>query len=404
MRKIPLSYLIATFAFANLVAPAGAVTLLLAVGGGGGASSGTNGGEGVTSPSGQAGFNSGDAGSGGAGGYWFCTYGPCGGGGGGAGWVGSGGNGSGSAGVSIAGTGGSTYPSFAGGAAGLGGIEGGFGGDGGFGGGGGGSGDYAAGGGGYSGGGGGGNLARDDGVIAGGGGGGSYASPAVSVTVSQSGENGDSFPPSLTPSNGEVTIFTETHIGHFFQIISKTFSYTGEIVDYTIPVTSSYDIDAYGAQGGWAYYGGLGGYGAELGGDVTLRAGTVLGIVVGGAGECGCISGPDYGAGGGGGSFVWMISEPHSIRRPAVPEPSTWAMIALGFGGLGLVSVARQRRAGGARAVWAPASPPWRARPQHQSGEQANDRLHDQGREIGERRTKQACGDHQSRRVAAEGE
>lgn len=83
---------------------------------------------------------------------------------------------------------------------------------------------------------------------------------------------------------------------------------------------------------------------------MTLRAGTVLGIVVGGAGEGGYVSGPDDGAGGGGGSFVWMISEPPIIRRPAIPGPSSWAMIALGFVGLDLVSVARQRGAGGARA------------------------------------------------------
>jgi PEP-CTERM motif len=118
---------------------------------------------------------------------------------------------------------------------------------------------------------------------------------------------------------------------------SATLDYTGAAVTYTITTTGSYDIVAYGAQGGGSFTGQLGGYGAEIGGDITLLAGTVLGIVVGEAGG----TAADHGAGGGGASFVWIISQ------PTVPEPSTWVLMALGF--LGLAFAAVRRAAGTVR-------------------------------------------------------
>ncbi len=95
---------------------------------------------------------------------------------------------------------------------------------------------------------------------------------------------------------------------------AASFTYTGSIVSYTVPTTGLYDIVAYGAQGG--YSGGVtslvspGGFGAEIGGDVTLTQGTILSIAVGGqgAGNLGRV-----GAGGGGGSFVVAGSVPIMI-------------------------------------------------------------------------------------------
>jgi hypothetical protein len=153
----------------------------------------------------------------------------------------------------------------------------------------------------------------------GGGGGGSYAAASISGEVGVGGEKGDD--DRFTPDNGEVTIG------------SATFDYTGAPVAYTITTTTSYDIVAYGAQGGGTS-GGVGGYGAEIGGDFTLLAGTVLGIDVGGAGGTEL----DHGGGGGGGSFVWIVSQ------PVVPEPSTWAMMLIGFAGLGFLSYRTSRR------------------------------------------------------------
>ena len=85
---------------------------------------------------------------------------------------------------------------------------------------------------------------------------------------------------------------------------------------------------AVGAQGGSGFGGG--GYGAGVGGSVLLDAGTELDIVVGGAGMNNLVNVVD--GGGGGGSFVW---DPTAIPLQPVPEPSTWAMMLLGFAGLG---------------------------------------------------------------------
>ncbi len=73
------------------------------------------------------------------------------------------------------------------------------------------------------------------------------------------------------------------------------FNYTGSIVTYDVTTTGTYDITAYGAQGGH------GGLGAKIGGDFSLPQGDVLQILTGGEG-----GGDGYG--GGGGSFVALGS------------------------------------------------------------------------------------------------
>ncbi len=222
-------------------APAHAALTLIAVGGGGGGDGAAGGGGGgVISESGTSDGPAGGAGgTGGLGGAGVD-------GGGGAGWLGNGGNG-------FGGNGGSSAPDFAGGV-GFGGI-----GNGGFGGGGGSGFLGGGGGGGYSGGGG--------GAGAGGGGGGSYLNPALRDTIETPDFNGV---PGSSASNGYV-------------IVGLTvFSYTGAVVEYTIPTTGFYYVAAVGAQGGSIF--GRGGYGAGVGGSVLLDAGTELDIVVGGAG------------------------------------------------------------------------------------------------------------------------
>jgi hypothetical protein len=76
------------------------------------------------------------------------------------------------------------------------------------------------------------------------------------------------------------------------------FTYTGSLVAFAIPTTDAYQILAFGAQGGNSVSFpngtvGIGGHGAEIGGDFLLSAGEILEIAVGGDG-----------GGGGGGSFV----------------------------------------------------------------------------------------------------
>src|SRR5215469_9611758 len=80
--------------------------------------------------------------------------------------------------------------------------------------------------------------------------------------------------------------------------IDFDFTFTGSLVTFTVPTTGSYQILAFGAQGGNdPMFGiGVGGKGAEIGGDFSFTAGETLQIAVGGAGG----SEGRGGAGGGG--------------------------------------------------------------------------------------------------------
>ena len=75
------------------------------------------------------------------------------------------------------------------------------------------------------------------------------------------------------------------------------FTYTGSLATFTAPIAGTYQILAFGAQGGTgcSVDRGPGGRGAEIGGDFVLTVGETLQIAVGGAGTSGC--------GGGGGQF-----------------------------------------------------------------------------------------------------
>jgi hypothetical protein len=89
------------------------------------------------------------------------------------------------------------------------------------------------------------------------------------------------------------------------------FSSTGSIQTYAVPTTGIYDISIAGAQGGDAnntgnYESGgaeTGGLGAVFSGDVSLTAGSVLQVVVGGQGTTDTFS---KAGGGGGGTFVFV--------------------------------------------------------------------------------------------------
>ncbi len=107
----------------------------------------------------------------------------------------------------------------------------------------------------------------------------------------------------------QVLIFVAAVLGLKINAYSQvnTFSYTGGIVQYTVPagVTSVY-ITAKGAQGGGGA--GVGGNGAIVGGQVAVTPGDVLKVLVGQEGQTG--NGYNiYGFGGGGGSFVTTIGD-----------------------------------------------------------------------------------------------
>ena len=78
---------------------------------------------------------------------------------------------------------------------------------------------------------------------------------------------------------------------------TTSFEYTGSIATWTVPLTASYEITAYGAKGGGAY----GGNGAVVGGSFLLDSGVTLNLLVGGQGVT--AQGGDV-SGGGGGTFV----------------------------------------------------------------------------------------------------
>ena len=165
------------------------------------------------------------------------------------------------------------------------------------------------GGGGFSGGGGGGGYSGGGGGVANGGGGGSYISSDFSNVIAEAGENAG---------------------GGFVEIEGDGFEFTGGFTgDYfTVPRTGTYTIIAAGGQGGFN-----GGYGAEVGGDIFLNAGTRLEIIVGDVGGLeSLVEGDNSGSGGGGGTFVF-----------SVPESSTWTMMFLGFAGLGFAGYRRAR-------------------------------------------------------------
>ena len=89
-----------------------------------------------------------------------------------------------------------------------------------------------------------------------------------------------------------------------------TNNYTGTIVTDTITVSGSYFITAVGAAGGNGYANsGIGGSGALMSGSIYLTNGTVLDIVVGGAGATGTSTGSLWGGGGGGGgTFIYSAT------------------------------------------------------------------------------------------------
>jgi hypothetical protein len=97
-------------------------------------------------------------------------------------------------------------------------------------------------------------------------------------------------------------LLASTALGSQATLGSPTpFNYTGAIVQFVVPATGTYDIAAFGAEGG-SGAGNAGGDGGEAAGVFTLTAGEILEIAVGGAGANG--SSPKGAGGGGGGSFV----------------------------------------------------------------------------------------------------
>ncbi|WP_394772788.1 glycine-rich protein [Flavobacterium sp.] len=95
----------------------------------------------------------------------------------------------------------------------------------------------------------------------------------------------------------------------FAQQVVTSLNYTGNVQTFTVPATSTYRLETWGAQGGndpanpTTVFGGRGGYSK---GELTLTAGTVLYIYIGGQG-IGCTASSWNSTGGGGSSDIRLV-------------------------------------------------------------------------------------------------
>jgi hypothetical protein len=109
------------------------------------------------------------------------------------------------------------------------------------------------------------------------------------------------------------------------------FDYTGSITTWVVPETGTYQIFGAGAQGGIGGSEGpggqAGGLGAEVGGLVSLQAGEVLSIVVGGMGSGNGVN--DLGGGGGGATWLFVPGGSNPLLVAGGGGGNTW------FGGIG---------------------------------------------------------------------
>lgn len=225
-------------------------------------------------------------------------------------------------------------------------------------------GGYSAGAGGFGGGGkgGGGSNNSSSAIIGGGGGGynGGGGGGAANGTTGLPGGGGGSFDAGTSvvatagthTGNGLVTITAlPPAVGTLAATGTNTFAFTGMIALDVVQATGTYDIAAFGGQGG--SYGGApsstqGGEGADIEGDVVLTQGETIEIAVGGAGSP---SGTDQtlGGGGGGGSFVLAINNgtivplviaggggglSYSLSNPGTASPGSATTTAAAPGGV----------------------------------------------------------------------
>ena len=77
---------------------------------------------------------------------------------------------------------------------------------------------------------------------------------------------------------------TRSKCNIYFKLSPVNFNYSGEEQTFTIPVTGTYKLETWGAQGG-SYSTYLGGYGAYSTGVINLEKGTIIYVNIGGEGN-----------------------------------------------------------------------------------------------------------------------
>ncbi|GLR67790.1 hypothetical protein GCM10010909_24710 [Acidocella aquatica] len=111
-------------------------------------------------------------------------------------------------------------------------------------------------------------------------------------------------------------------------VLTETYTGVAELV--TLSSAGSYVLTADGGTGGGSTSGGVGGDGAMVSGTFALTAGTVLEIVVGGAGAVGTAGG----GGGGGGSFIFDETTGKLLEAAGGGGGSSFLAGYLGGGGV----------------------------------------------------------------------
>jgi hypothetical protein len=161
----------------------------------------------------------------------------------------------------------------------------------------------------------------------------------ITVTYSNGG--------TLTKTISDTWLAGNTY-NYKLSYIARTFDYTGNVQMYTVPVTGTYKLEVWGAQGGNG-----GGYGGYSYGNIYEEKGSVIYVCIGSAGSnnsariggAGGYNGgghggnayPTYttaGAGGGGGA-THMSTTNRGILQTYVSYQSEIIIVAGGGGGLG---------------------------------------------------------------------
>jgi hypothetical protein len=119
--------------------------------------------------------------------------------------------------------------------------------------------------------------------------------------------------------------------------LSKTipvanFDYTGDVQSYTVPLTGTYKLEVWGAQGDKVFDGGIGGYGGYSYGNIILRGGDCLYICVGGAGVSRGYNGGGIGQVYGGGATHIAITN-RGVLSGYISNQDEVCIVAGGGGG-----------------------------------------------------------------------
>lgn len=143
-------------------------------------------------------------------------------------------------------------------------------------------------------------------------------------------------PTAITYNRVNLTFITFNGVAVWTAFTSKDFPYTGTIQPWTVSVTGTYKLEVWGAQGArgsgneYQFDPGLGGYSY---GNVSLTAGTILYIVVGGSSSSYNGEGTSSGEGGNGGGATHIAKSTGLLKSLSTNKSSILIVAGVGGGG-----------------------------------------------------------------------